>query len=726
MKKQHIILILSAAFLAQNLSAADYWLDPKGSVSQPYTGQFNAYWYADEACTILANTSGGNPGAGDSLYINYKVPGSTANQVLVRGTNVPLADGVYTASYANMSFNHTQGGTGILELVSNNEAKYATKLTITETLTQNSSSVLQIRRAGDATQQFDLDINTLRLNGTGLVRFATSGGNRVRDLKIGTINLEVANAQTELYSEAGVMDIGTINFTGANSKVTYTATGTAKDISAIVFNSTAAGSSFTSASVSPGKIGTATFNASGTLTSGTSSYGTVGLYAEGATLKSTSAGVTEITTLSVGAGASKNTTISSTNGFNVGTTEIKSATNFTVSGGASNLGTLKAAYGVALYASADLTIESVAHTGGTFLLNSGETSRKVSVKNNYTVSGGERQMTLALYYGGFTIEKNLSVASNATLRFRGVTGGNANPNTFVIQGSIENNGKIYMDDYYVENGTTHRALEYSITAGGIKGGDGTTGVAIYMQNGKSSTEYYGNLTLRLNGDATEIYSSRISDFDSAESDLSNVVQGSKINLHINSANGDMVQYLTGQNFIRGSVTVESGTLHLRADGKDNAAKHGVGDIFLKGGALSAVGAGTTVENAESVGVIKGENMTWSGGRLMVDIANGAADKIDLNGIFGKDGDGLYEIDFAISQEITGGEFVIASFISTTFDKDDFTVLINGIASDKIELEIREGKELVAIYNSVIPEPAHYAAVFGLITLLFAVRRKKQK
>ncbi len=379
----------------------------------------------------------------------------------------------------------------------------------------------------------------------------------------------------------------------------------------------------------------------------------------------------------------------------------------TVDGDSFNLGT-----------AANIKMSGFTQNGQSFNIRGGSGLTFVN-SGDHVINNANARDIYANFAGTYTIAKDYKVTSGSKVTLRGITGGG---NGLFIEGAINNMGEMLTDDYYNANAT--RQIDTSITAGGIKGGDGTSAISIHTTNGDVSTGEIGNLTLKLNGSATNLYSSRISDFDSGVADVSTVTAGSLLNLELDSADGNLVQYLTGQNYIRGSVAVKSGTLHLRADGADNDAGYGVGAITLSGGALGAVGAGTTVANTQKVGKIKAESLAWSGGKILVDINSAGNDVIELSGAFTKGAGSVFEIDFSVFDGIADGQYVILTFDSTDFTDSDFTALLKGLETDKITLEIKDGNKLVATLDN-IPEPAEYAALFGLIALLFAIRRRRK-
>ena len=313
----------------------------------------------------------------------------------------------------------------------------------------------------------------------------------------------------------------------------------------------------------------------------------------------------------------------------------------------------------------------------------------------------------------YTVKGNFIVNKDAGVKVRGVGGG------FVIEKSLTVNGSFGFDDYY--NGANLR--DYEISVGNISGGDGTENVRIYTTY--SDTTEYGNLTININGGGESLYSSRIHDFgkDTTADNITSLL-GAKINLVVNG-DSTLKQYLTGQNYIRGDVSVINGTLMLNADGTTNAAGKGVGNIYLNGGAFGAVGAGQDISSVNNIGVVKAESLTWSGSaKILVDVEGGSADTIIIDGMFAKGDGDQFVFDFTVDGSDPLGEYKIMSWDTTDFTASDFTAMLNGEETDKIIFSMRDN----ALYAdfSQIPEPSQVAAFLGFVALTFAAYRKRAK
>lgn len=173
-----------------------------------------------------------------------------------------------------------------------------------------------------------------------------------------------------------------------------------------------------------------------------------------------------------------------------------------------------------------------------------------------------------------------------------------------------------------------------------------------------------------------------------------------------------------------SVTVLNGTLNLGAyNGLVN------GDLYL-GGAngrleISSVDGGA--------GTLAFENATFERGTIVFTIEETAADKIEITGDLGKFGNGKIGVEFDadpydIGEWILAGggdsiEYELISFGSGSVAEDDFVLgdLGGGIFAN---LFIRDNALYVEFTN--VPEPAAFAAMLGLLALLFAARRRGKR
>ncbi len=338
----------------------------------------------------------------------------------------------------------------------------------------------------------------------------------------------------------------------------------------------------------------------------------------------------------------------------------------------------------------------------------------ITNKGNHTINYGDARMVMAHLKTGYTIEGDFIISSAKQVTFRGVSA------DFKIKGAIVNNGVILSDDYYSGNNLG----DYSITAGGISGGNGTHGIRISTTDAaQSKTVENGNFTINLNGTNKNIYTSRIHDmsYSSTQTEADEIL-GGKINLNITGGEG-FEQYLTGQIYLRGSITVNSGTLHLRADGNNTTNRLGVSNIVLNGGVFSAVGAGDTIETVNKIGLVITKDMTWSAGIIEVDISGATSDLIEVLGTLNNGNTGIkHTFNFNAISALSENEYKILTFEGTDFSESDFEGYLSGY-DVSFTLDYTNG-ELWAKFAQ-IPEPSFYATIFGISALLWAVRKRKR-
>ncbi len=175
-----------------------------------------------------------------------------------------------------------------------------------------------------------------------------------------------------------------------------------------------------------------------------------------------------------------------------------------------------------------------------------------------------------------------------------------------------------------------------------------------------------------------------------------------------------------------SVTVLNGTLNLGAyNGLVN------GDLYLGGadGRLE-ISSGYT---DSGTGTLAFENATFEAGTIVFTIEETGADKIEITGDLAKFGNGKIGVEFDadpydVNEWILASgsdsiEYELISFGSGSISEGDFVLgdLGGGIFAN---LFIRDNALYVEFTN--VPEPAAFAAMLGLLALLFAARRRGRR
>lgn len=239
----------------------------------------------------------------------------------------------------------------------------------------------------------------------------------------------------------------------------------------------------------------------------------------------------------------------------------------------------------------------------------------------------------------------------------------------------------------------------------------------------------GEITVK-DGDGTaagyiELTNSQSRVFDGKIS-LSNPNWGGSTNKSVHlTMNGSAgaVQHLSNSENELTSVTVNSGELSMVAK---NA-----GAISLAGGTLSVYDSnGTITDN-----VLNADSMSWSGGTVKLAIGIDFNSQIALSGAFskGENADGLaIELEFAdgVAEEFSAlletQESIVRELI--TYESSDFgangaSVSVSGPAGFSYELLF--GGNALSVSITQVPEPATFAAIFGVAALALATARRRK-
>lgn len=194
---------------------------------------------------------------------------------------------------------------------------------------------------------------------------------------------------------------------------------------------------------------------------------------------------------------------------------------------------------------------------------------------------------------------------------------------------------------------------------------------------------------------------------------------SKLNIEMD---GEGIQRLSAQDpaqcFYTGTVTVKSGTLYV-----DN--KMGAGDTYLEGGRLGIIYSNRT---------FKTSGFHWSGGILELDVKDGVTEELIIDGVLEKVGDG--KLVFALN--LTEGDYdAIALSSSAKYDlltaeslsnfgdslDDDFEIF--GMDKNKFDANFLFADNTLSVVITHVPEPAAFAAVFGIAAAAIAVARRRK-
>ncbi len=276
----------------------------------------------------------------------------------------------------------------------------------------------------------------------------------------------------------------------------------------------------------------------------------------------------------------------------------------------------------------------------------------------------------------------------------------------------------------------------TITIGGLT--QANTGSRVTTSYGPGSTKGDTNLIINVAEDEEYISVGRVHDMSNGTTLTGlGTLGGAKLNV---TKKGAGAQYLLGNNHLRGTITVEDGTLYLRAEGggyTDASMKniYGVSQIALKGGVLSAHGSSKTA----TIATMTATTLTWSSGSLLVNINGANNDKAILLGaniadpladgeiVLSKVAGGVYTFIFDDVNLLEDHAYDLFSWDekhSTNFGENDFDYEFTSGRAD-LKAVFAMNADGIKVTFTAIPEPATYAAIFGILALGFVAYRRRK-
>lgn len=197
------------------------------------------------------------------------------------------------------------------------------------------------------------------------------------------------------------------------------------------------------------------------------------------------------------------------------------------------------------------------------------------------------------------------------------------------------------------------------------------------------------------------------------SGVSSVTEGGGI---IVTSASSGVQKFVNFEFNLAGVNMQSGRLEIAGS---------AGDVVLSGGTISSI------ENGSGGDVLTMDSLTWSGGKIALDLDGEYADTVSISGNFSTTGSGelVFDLNF--------DEIVMRGLIESSEDKKYIYDLISvGGTSDIVNtnfvFEDNYGtfsydfeNGMLTISLNPIPEPAAIAAILGAIALGVAARRRRK-
>ncbi len=197
------------------------------------------------------------------------------------------------------------------------------------------------------------------------------------------------------------------------------------------------------------------------------------------------------------------------------------------------------------------------------------------------------------------------------------------------------------------------------------------------------------------------------------SGVSSVTDGGGI--FVTSASSGVQKFVNFE-FNLAGVNMQSGRLEIAGS---------AGDVVLSGGSISSI------ENGSGGDVLTMDSLTWSGGKIALDLDGEYADTVSISGNFSTTGSGelVFDLNF--------DEIVMRDLIEGSEDKKYTYDLISvggtsDIANTNFVFEDDYGtfsydfeNGMLTISLNPIPEPAAIAAILGAIALGVAARRRRK-
>ena len=197
------------------------------------------------------------------------------------------------------------------------------------------------------------------------------------------------------------------------------------------------------------------------------------------------------------------------------------------------------------------------------------------------------------------------------------------------------------------------------------------------------------------------------------SGVSSVTEGGGI--FVTSASSG-VQKFVNSGFNLAGVNMQSGRLEIAGS---------AGDVALSGGTISSI------ENGSGGDVLMMDSLTWSGGKIALDLDGEYADTVLISGNFSTTGSGelVFDLNFdeiAMRDLIEGSEDKKYTYDLISFGVTSDIANTNFVFEDDygtFSYDFENG--MLTISLNPIPEPAAIAAILGAIALGVAARRRRK-
>ena len=281
------------------------------------------------------------------------------------------------------------------------------------------------------------------------------------------------------------------------------------------------------------------------------------------------------------------------------------------------------------------------------------------------------------------VRNSWSGGTNVSFGWNG-GGSEANPRFLV-----RNEFKIGTDSAF----TTDRANSYA-QFGGITG------------SGTIAAKGTGTLKIKLTGGNVSEYTS---------SAATSIAAGASIELTVDST---ATQKFTNSAFNVSRTAVKNGALEIAGN---------AGAVELLGGEISSI------KNLSAGDVLAMSSLSWSGGKISLNLGDGTCDSISIAGDFTTSGTGGLVFSFTFDDIVISDALeasadgklvfdIVSATGSTTLGNTNF--VFQDQAYGKYAY-LFDGSKLTMTLAGTVPEPATVAAILGALALAFAVIRRRK-
>ena len=178
------------------------------------------------------------------------------------------------------------------------------------------------------------------------------------------------------------------------------------------------------------------------------------------------------------------------------------------------------------------------------------------------------------------------------------------------------------------------------------------------------------------------------------------------------------QKFTNSNFNVSKTVVKNGALEIAGN---------AGAVELIGGEISSI------KNLSAGDVLAMSSLTWSGGKISLNLGDGTCDSISIAGDFTTSGTGELVFSFTFDDIVISDALeasadgklvfdIVSATGSTTLGNTNFVFEDESYGKYAY---LFDGSKLTMTLAGAVPEPATVAAILGALALAFAVIRRRK-